>query len=111
MRFDTRNLLALLAGVVTTLDAVAVQFPSREKQVSPSADPSLVDYLGAFFLGAGPYVYFYLSNGNDSLSYKALNKGQPVIKPRLGTRGVRDPTIFKGGGFRGWEISTISWVQ
>lgn len=62
------------------------------------ADSSLVGYLGAFFLGADPYVYFYLSNGNNALSFKALNGGQPVIKPTKGTGGVRDPAIVQGGG-------------
>ncbi|ORY61689.1 glycoside hydrolase family 43 protein [Pseudomassariella vexata] len=62
------------------------------------ADSSLVGYLGAFFLGADPYVYFYLSNGNDPLSFKALNQGQPVLKPTKGTGGVRDPAIVQGGG-------------
>jgi len=55
-------------------------------------------YLGVFFLGADPYVYFYLSNGNNALSLKALNRGQPVMKPTKGTGGVRDPTIIQGGG-------------
>ncbi|KAK4200836.1 hypothetical protein QBC40DRAFT_66856 [Triangularia verruculosa] len=59
---------------------------------------NLAGYLGAFFLGADPYVYFYLSNGNDALSFRALNKGQPVIRPTKGTTGVRDPTIVPGGG-------------
>lgn len=66
--------------------------------VESRADPSLVGYLGAFFLGADPYVYFYLSNGNNPVSFKALNRGQPVIRPTKGTGGVRDPAIVSGGG-------------
>lgn len=62
------------------------------------ADSSLTGYLGAFFLGADPYVYLYLSSGNDPISFKALNKGSPVIKPTKGTGGVRDPAIVRGGG-------------
>jgi len=57
-----------------------------------------VGYLGVFFLGADPYVYFYLSNGNNAASMKALNKGQPIMRPTKGTGGVRDPTIIPGGG-------------
>jgi hypothetical protein len=67
-------------------------------RAEPRADSNLVGYLGAFFLGADPYVYFYQSNGNNALSFKALNKGQPVIKPTKGTGGVRDPAIVQGGG-------------
>lgn len=62
------------------------------------ADPSLTNYLGVFFLGDKPSVYFYLSNGNNAVSFKALNKGSPVINPTKGTQGVRDPSIIAGGG-------------
>jgi sucrose-6-phosphate hydrolase SacC (GH32 family) len=62
------------------------------------ADAPPTGYLGAFFLGADPYVYFYLSNGNNPISLKALNKDSPVIKPTKGTKGVRDPAIVQGGG-------------
>ncbi|EHA48891.1 hypothetical protein MGG_00570 [Pyricularia oryzae 70-15] len=65
---------------------------------SLAADPSLVGYLGTFFLGDEPSVYFYLSNGNDALSFSPLNNGTPVIKPTQGTGGVRDPNIVAGGG-------------
>ncbi|EGO54709.1 hypothetical protein NEUTE1DRAFT_118293 [Neurospora tetrasperma FGSC 2508] len=67
-------------------------------QIAQRADPSLAGYLGVFFLGADPYVYFYLSNGNNPISFKALNKGSPIFKPTKGTGGVRDPTIVPGGG-------------
>lgn len=76
-------------------------------QVERRADSSLVGYLGAIFLGADPYVYFYLSNGNDPLSFKTLNKGQPIIRPTKGTGGVRDPYLVQGGGAeagRKWYI-------
>ncbi|TLS23954.1 hypothetical protein PpBr36_08599 [Pyricularia pennisetigena] len=65
---------------------------------SLATDPSLVGYLGAFFLGNEPSVYFYLSNGNNALSFSPLNKGAAVIKPTKGTGGVRDPNIVSGGG-------------
>lgn len=48
------------------------------------ADNSLVGYLGVFFLGDKPDVYFYLSEGNDAFSMKALNGGKPVVTPTLG---------------------------
>ncbi|EKD20287.1 uncharacterized protein L3040_007295 [Drepanopeziza brunnea f. sp. 'multigermtubi'] len=60
--------------------------------------PPLVGYLGAFFLGNAPDIFFYLSNGNEAFSYKALNGGKPVLTPTLGTGGVRDPSIIEGGG-------------
>jgi hypothetical protein len=72
-----------------------------------TANPNLVGYLGAFFLGNEPSVFFYLSNGNSPTSFRALNGGRPRIVPTLGARGVRDPTIVQGGGSeagRKWYI-------
>jgi len=83
------------------------QLQHPRANLSSRADPSLAGYLGAFFLGSDPYVYFYLSNGNNALSFKALNRGAPVMKPTKGTRGVRDPALVAGGGAdagRKWYI-------
>ncbi|KAH6842973.1 glycoside hydrolase family 43 protein [Chaetomium sp. MPI-CAGE-AT-0009] len=75
---------------------LAIDVAGYSSQVAKRADPNLAGYLGVFFLGADPYVYFYLSNGNDPLSFRALNRGSPVIRPTKGTGGVRDPTIIPG---------------
>ena len=91
-----------LGGQESTVDSLG-----SGSYVARRADPNLAGYLGVFFLGADPYVYFYLSNGNDALSFKALNKGTPIMKPTKGTGGVRDPTIIPGGGSeagRKWYI-------
>lgn len=84
--------LALVARSPQHLDLRELGLPERR------ADPSLTGYLGAFFLGNEPDVYFYLSNGNDAISFKALNGGKAVIVPTAGTGGVRDPAIVPGGG-------------
>lgn len=76
-----------------SLDALGI-----DGQLAQRADPNLAGYLGVFFLGADPYVYFYLSDGNNPVSFKALNRGSPILKPTKGTGGVRDPTIVPGGG-------------
>lgn len=65
---------------------------------SKRADASLTGYLGAFFLGDDPDVYFYLSQGNDAIAFSALNGGKPILVPTVGTGGVRDPAIVTGGG-------------
>ena len=62
------------------------------------AAASLVGYLAIVFLGADPYIYFYLSQGNNPNAFAALNSGSPIIKPTQGTGGVRDPAIVRGGG-------------
>ncbi len=92
------TLLALLSSWTCLVLGLAIDVEGYSSQLARRADPSLAGYLGVFFLGADPYVYFYLSNGNDPLSFKALNKGLPIIKPTKGTGGVRDPTIIPGGG-------------
>ncbi|KAK2037938.1 arabinosidase [Colletotrichum somersetense] len=71
---------------------------SSSSSLAPRADPSLTGYLGAFFLGADPFVYLYLSDGNNATSFRALNGGSPVLRPTQGTGGVRDPAIVQGGG-------------
>ncbi|KAJ2899476.1 hypothetical protein MKZ38_003033 [Zalerion maritima] len=63
----------------------------------PCVSDSLVGYLGAFFLSADPYVYFYLSDRNNPTSFTALNDGDPVMTPTEGTGGVRDPATVVGG--------------
>ncbi|KAK0126791.1 hypothetical protein ONS95_008371 [Cadophora gregata] len=72
--------------------------PAENVELQTRADASLVGYLGVFFLGSAPNVYFYLSNGNNAFSYKALKGGSPILDPSLGTGGVRDPSIVSGGG-------------
>lgn len=75
------------------LDLRNLGLPPAKRQ-----DSSLSGYLGAFFLGDDPYVYFYLSDGNDAISFSALNGGNPILVPTVGTGGVRDPAIVQGGG-------------
>jgi hypothetical protein len=91
-------LVALLSTWTCLVLGLAIDVGEYGGQLVRRADPDLAGYLGVFFLGADPYVYFYLSNGNDPVSFKALNKGSPIIKPTKGTGGVRDPTIIPGGG-------------
>ncbi|KAF2021169.1 glycoside hydrolase family 43 protein [Aaosphaeria arxii CBS 175.79] len=99
---NMRSLISLSVFATCALAAPASQaldFSSfSPRSVHQRADPSLTGYLGAFFLGDKPSVYFYTSNGNNANSFKALNKGQPVINPTKGTKGVRDPSLIAGGG-------------
>lgn len=88
--------LVALFSIASAAPTQSLDFTSYA--LPPRADASLTGYLGVFFLGDKPSVYFYLSNGNNAISMKALNKGQPVINPTKGTQGVRDPSIISGGG-------------
>ncbi|KAK3378852.1 glycoside hydrolase family 43 protein [Lasiosphaeria ovina] len=91
--------LALSAGA-RSVDPASASSTNRatESDIAKRADPSLAGYLGVFFLGADPYVYFYLSTGNNPVAFKALNRGAPVMRPTKGTGGVRDPSIIAGSG-------------
>ncbi|CAD0018219.1 unnamed protein product [Aureobasidium pullulans] len=48
---------------------------------------SFVGYLVSTFSDVTPAVQFHLSKGNDAGSYTFLNKGQPVLKSTVGTKG------------------------
>ncbi|KAF2703025.1 glycoside hydrolase family 43 protein [Pleomassaria siparia CBS 279.74] len=98
MLFSTLTTLSLLSIAALSTPTHPSLDLSAYTTLAPRADPSLTGYLGVFFLGDKPSVYFYLSAGNNALSLKPLNKGQPVITPTKGTLGVRDPSIIPGGG-------------
>lgn len=90
--------LSVLALVSSAIAIPTQQLDFTTTGLTPRADPSLTGYLGVFFLGDKPSVYFYLSNGNNPNSMVAINKGQPVVVPTKGTGGVRDPSIIAGSG-------------
>jgi hypothetical protein len=103
----TMRLFTLFTLLPTLLALPTQSLDFTDYGIAPRADPSLTGYLGVFFLGDKPSVYFYLSNGNNANSMTALNKGQPVINPTKGTVGVRDPAIISGGAAeagRKWYI-------
>ena len=74
----------------------AASTPASLSVDKTSLNTTLAGYLGVFFLGDAPNVYFYLSDGANPIAFKALNKGNPILKPTLGTKGVRDPSIISG---------------
>lgn len=56
---------------------------------------------------AGERVFGHLSNGNDPLSYHALNGGAPLLTSTVGTRGVRDfYLVSEPDESRHWIIAT-----
>ncbi|KAF9691417.1 hypothetical protein EKO04_010625 [Ascochyta lentis] len=98
----------------------ALAFPSLDltSHLTPrgNANASLTGYLGVFFLGAQPNVYFYHSTSANPLSMVPLNNGKPVIVPTLGTKGVRDPSIISAPSSQTYyiigtdlNIATTTW--
>jgi hypothetical protein len=64
---------------------------------------SHVGYLVSTFSDVTPAVQFHLSKGNDAGNYSFLNKGQPVLKSTVGTRGVRDVFLAHDGARKDWS--------
>jgi beta-xylosidase len=76
----------------------------------PAAAP-YEGYLFSYFTGEGSangeQVYNALSNGNDPLSWREVNNGQPVLTSTLGTQGLRDPFIIRSPeGDKFYQIAT-----
>lgn len=56
-------------------------------------------YVFTYFTGEGKangeQIYFALSEGNDPLYWRELNKGNPALISNLGEKGLRDPFIIR----------------
>ncbi|CAH0025570.1 unnamed protein product [Clonostachys rhizophaga] len=73
----------LIGLLVALLGFTVTASPVRRQQ-------QFVGYLISTFSDPVPRVQQYLSNGNDPLSYRKLNGGNPVLTSTVGTRAVRD---------------------
>ncbi|MFC8943247.1 glycoside hydrolase family 43 protein, partial [Streptomyces griseoincarnatus] len=58
-------------------------------------------YFFPYFTGEstadGETISFAVSNGPDPLEWTTLNGGKPVLSSTLGTKGLRDPFLIRGG--------------
>ncbi len=75
------------------------------------AKQDLAGYVFSYFTGEGTadgeQLHSALSNGNDPLHWRELNRGKPVLTSTLGTRGVRDPFIIRSPeGDKFYQIAT-----
>jgi beta-xylosidase len=55
-------------------------------------------YVFAYFTGnskAGENIFLAASNGNNALSWRELNGGQPILTSSMGTKGLRDPFLIR----------------
>ncbi|KAF2680445.1 glycoside hydrolase family 43 protein [Lentithecium fluviatile CBS 122367] len=55
-------------------------------------------YAFAYFTGnsiAGEKIFLAASDGNNALSWKELNGGQPILTSMQGTKGLRDPFVIR----------------
>lgn len=108
MRFGIFTPIALAFAAGTAVSALPAS-SSQTASVSRRAEPK-VGYLASNFLGGNiQSVYFSLSRGNDALSFRLLNGGQPVLTPAAGqgTGGARDPYLVASpDGKTFWQIAT-----
>jgi hypothetical protein len=84
---------------LTALAAISVPSASAAP-TSPSIQTraeKYVGYLVSTFSDVTPAVQFHLSKSNDAGSYTFLNKGQPVLKSTVSTKGVRDVFLAHDG--------------
>lgn len=52
-------------------------------------------------------IFAHLSNGNNPISYAALNKDAAILVPTVGTGGVRDPYLASApDDSKFWIIAT-----
>jgi len=104
------------AASVTLTATVRLNAASATRDITatvpelPAAAP-LKGYLFSYFTGEGTangeQVYNALSNGNDALSWREINDGNPVLTSTLGTQGLRDPFIIRSPeGDKFYQIAT-----
>ncbi|CAM5689855.1 hypothetical protein SHIRM173S_06928 [Streptomyces hirsutus] len=90
-------LLALLAAPPGTAHPGAAPVNHAESPAAPSA-PRYAGYLFAYFTGEGTadgeQIRYALSRGNNALSWRELNGGQPVLTSTTGEKGLRDPFVI-----------------
>jgi hypothetical protein len=52
-------------------------------------------YFRANIYGDGESQHIHMSVSKDGLFFEELNNNEPILKAELGTKGVRDPHLFK----------------
>ncbi|PVH96506.1 glycoside hydrolase family 43 protein [Periconia macrospinosa] len=80
------------------VDGITTKRTFSAKVARQAALDPFAGYAFAYFTGnsiAGEKIYFAASNGNNALSWKELNGGQPVLSSTYGTKGLRDPFIIR----------------
>ncbi|KAF8069970.1 family 43 glycoside hydrolase [Lyophyllum atratum] len=89
--FFVPSLLALL-GITTTYASPIAELVGRG-ELAPQVNSSYVGYLFVHFYDREPSIFAHLSNGNNPISYVALNGDNAILKPTIGTKGARDPYL------------------
>ncbi|GAA0542150.1 hypothetical protein [Actinomadura livida] len=87
-----RRVLALLISVFTAAAAIVAHGP-------PAAAATYDAYVMAYFTESpsmtGANYGLHLAVSRDGLNWTPLNRNAPVTTPTAGTRGLRDPFVFR----------------
>jgi alpha-L-arabinofuranosidase len=91
-----------LAGTVSAPDAGPVASAAEAPTAaSGTADGDYAAYFFPYFTGESTAdsetISFAVSDGPDPLEWTTLNGGKPVLSSELGTKGLRDPFLIRGG--------------
>ncbi|WP_022877456.1 glycoside hydrolase family 43 protein [Microbacterium sp. B19] len=102
VRRTRRRLLAIaaLAAAIATVGVVAA--PAAPTQAATAN----ADYVMAYFTespsGSGNSNTVHLAVSPDALEWTPLNQNQPILVPTAGTKGIRDPFLYR--------LQNGSWV-
>lgn len=94
---------ALTLGLLAPTAAVAVAASDDEARTTSAttADADYAAYFFPYFTGEstadGETISFAVSDGPDPQKWTTLNGGEPVLTSTLGTEGLRDPFLIRGG--------------
>jgi hypothetical protein len=101
-----RGALAMGAALAVSLaGAVAPSAATPDTALASStataAEGEYAAYFFPYFTGESTAdsetISFAVSNGPDPLEWTTLNGGEPVLSSDLGTKGLRDPFLIRGG--------------
>jgi hypothetical protein len=84
---------AVLAATIAAISAVVPLHASAQAAVTNS------DYVMAYFTespnGSGNSDTVHLAVSPDALEWTPLNQNQPILVPTTGTKGIRDPFVYR----------------
>ena len=92
------KVLSKITTSALALASIASANPTPLHRRTSNSTEAAAGYVFAYFTGnddGGENIFLAASNGNDALSRKELNDGQPIITSSKGTRGLRDPFLMR----------------
>ncbi|OJJ96587.1 hypothetical protein ASPACDRAFT_54462 [Aspergillus aculeatus ATCC 16872] len=91
-----------MKGVISLITAFLGSLPAAALVTASSLHEKAFEYkagyLAVYWTTEDNSVYFALSNNDDALGFQAINGGNPIVSPTLGTKAVRDTSIIAGQG-------------